>query len=96
MMTNQGHKPARIQSASFEGISSPFKAEQFLTFCISYRQNHPATFRELRAKGFRNGRRASSNEYCVKRSKLRQPHRAVAAVNMDVFVSETLEPGRGR
>src|SRR5579862_6322074 len=58
--------------------------------------NQASAFGELLQKGFRNGGRGGCNQNYVVRTRLRPTERAVAAVDVDVYVAEALQPFGGR
>src|SRR5579859_360841 len=72
---------------------------QFLIFSVTDGHDQPATFRKLRTKRLRNGRRRCGNQNCVEWGKFRETQRTVATVDMHIRKSKSLQPrggGRGK
>src|SRR5882762_2984958 len=63
---------------------------------VANRNNHSAAFSELSKERLRNRRGRSGDKNGVKRCKFLQPQGAVAAMHVDVGVTEPLKPRRRR
>lgn len=96
MIADERHKAASLKLASDEGIALPFDNAQFLILRTTYRQNQPPTIRKLHTKWLWHLWRRGGNKYGVERSELRKSERAIAAMHVNIAISETLEPRGSR
>ena len=95
MGADQRDKTARFEHGGPKRITGALDKMQLLIFDGADRYNHPATFGELRDQRNRRCRSGSSYKNRVEWCELWQTQRAVAAMDVDVVVSQTRETLRG-
>ena len=96
MVANERYKTASFKLASDKGIALSFDNAQFLIFGAAYRQNQPPAIHKLHTKWLGHLWRRCGNKYRVERSEPQKSERAVAAMNVNIAIAETLEPRGSR